>query len=446
MDANGLGVPGVAVAFSVPGASPLIRVQSASGTTDAQGQVSAQISSASTSVVGLAELDATVLDGSGAPTSVSTAITVQVRGARPSASHFSFLCDRLNLPVYTTPQQSEQMVCHVALGDRFGNRIGIPTVVTFHTEAGTIGASVQTARFDPSNPMTEGTADVTFTSNMAGGYTPADVEPLPGEPSRVQMVNGQQLVLNPRDHLVTMIAITQGEEAFFDANNNGAYDPGELFVDMPDPFIDANDDDSFDAVRDGGPSEQRFCSTQNPTVCGPFFSLGNGQWDSNATLWVATHVVFSGLATPTNVDLAGVAHTPSGCLAPGGTETVPIYAVDDFLNLPAQGTTFAVSVIGDAGVQVTANAAPMMDTLGLMTLQTSQVAESDGGTCSVGNGAACSRATSIDFGSGAVGDLLVANQSAGDGGACADLQVQLSATNAHASVTQNQVVLGQYQP
>ncbi len=52
---------------------------------------------------------------------------------------------------------------------------------------------------------------------------------------------------NPRDGVVTIIAIADGEEAFFDANGDGSYDVGEPFVDLGEPFVDQNDNGRYDA-------------------------------------------------------------------------------------------------------------------------------------------------------------------------------------------------------
>jgi hypothetical protein len=43
----------------------------------------------------------------------------------------------------------------------------------------------------------------------------------------------------------TILAYAIGEESFVDANGNGQYDEGESFVDMPEAFIDHNEDGVF---------------------------------------------------------------------------------------------------------------------------------------------------------------------------------------------------------
>ncbi|MBS2026785.1 MAG: Ig-like domain-containing protein [Deltaproteobacteria bacterium] len=438
-DQTGLAIQGVTVAFGQLTSTQFVTITTPTGATDNSGQVTVSFHSGST--VGIADISATVLDVNGNPTTVVASQQIPVRGARPSASGFSFQCSKDNLPVYTTTAKLETVICHIRLSDRFGNRVGIPTPVTFHTEAGAISASVLTAQFDSTNPSTEGTADVTFTSDVVNGFSPADVAPVPGEPSYTK--NGA--VLNPRDQLVTIIAITQGEEAFNDSNGNNIFEPqlGETFVDMGDPFIDANDDNLYDAVSTGGAPEQRFCGSQNVPggldggACpGASYSYGNGVWDQNGTIWTSTHLVFTGLATASNTDPFGVTDLANCIPYGGGSETIGIYAYDQWLNLPASGTTYIAGLLGSpSNVAIQPALISNQDSLGTIGLGYKQVAASDGGSCNTSNGSACVVNTYFTgFSRDSVGTLTFTNSnSAPDGGGtCAQnaqaLNAQVTAT------------------
>lgn len=46
------------------------------------------------------------------------------------------------------------------------------------------------------------------------------------------------------------MAYALGEESFTDLNANGIYDPGETFTDMPEPFLDANENGVKDTNED----------------------------------------------------------------------------------------------------------------------------------------------------------------------------------------------------
>ena len=52
---------------------------------------------------------------------------------------------------------------------------------------------------------------------------------------------------DPRPGRVTVLAMADGEESFVDENNNNRYDPDELFEDLGAPFMDKNENGSFDA-------------------------------------------------------------------------------------------------------------------------------------------------------------------------------------------------------
>jgi hypothetical protein len=354
-------VPGVTVNFSQTQPA-LVTFVNTSGVTDANGKAVASFSSGTevgvTNVVGALAVNS----------NISNSQSVAVRGSKPSGLGFYFRCDRGNLPVYTTTTQIETMSCTVRLSDRFGNRVGIPTPVFFATEAGSITASATTAAFDPANPATEGTATVTFSTDMGNGSTPADVDPLPaaasqypqprgaepcaGPASGCLAVTAQQVTRNPRDQLVTIIAMAQGEEGFFDSNGNGVLDNNEIFLDQGFPFIDSNDDGVWGPIYANGPSETYFCGSTNASGQCPAYQGPNGQWDANTLLWKPTWVVFT--------DDPFVTTAPAGQSAPAndfdvtcltwaanGTSSTfaNIYGYDRWFNTPSSGGTWNTPLI-----------------------------------------------------------------------------------------------------
>lgn len=50
----------------------------------------------------------------------------------------------------------------------------------------------------------------------------------------------------PEDGGVRVLAFTRGDEYFIDENGNGAYDEGEYFCPLPEPYLDSNNDDDHD--------------------------------------------------------------------------------------------------------------------------------------------------------------------------------------------------------
>ena len=130
-------------------------------------------------------------------------------------------------------------------------------------------------------------------------------------------------IRNPRDGWVTITAIVQGEETFFDANGNGFYDIGEEFIDTPgEPFVDADDnglyttpetfvdlnqngiydfgepfnDDNDNGLYDEGDTVY-LDANDNDVWDGP-----NGIWDSNTFIWNTIRLVFSGEPFVDNAD------------------------------------------------------------------------------------------------------------------------------------------------
>jgi len=70
----------------------------------------------------------------------------------------------------------------------------------------------------------------------------------------------------------TVLAFAQGEESFVDSNANGQYDLGEPFVDLPEAFMDVNEDDVFgnpDASGAVRKAEDDSDPTADPHCYGP---------------------------------------------------------------------------------------------------------------------------------------------------------------------------------
>ncbi|MEW5743257.1 MAG: hypothetical protein AB1938_30390 [Myxococcota bacterium] len=89
---------------------------------------------------------------------------------------------------------------------------------------------------------------------------------------------------NCRDNLVTMIAVTSGEEGFTDANNNGVYDSGEPFDDLTEPFVDSNDSGTWDP-------DERFIDINGNRI----WDGKNDRWDANTLIWVEEKLLWTGI-------------------------------------------------------------------------------------------------------------------------------------------------------
>jgi len=130
-----------------------------------------------------------------------------------------------------------------------------------------------------------------------------------------------------------VLAYTEGEEAFIDANGNNQYDAGETFFDMGQPFLDSNENGVYDAT-----SEQKIGDPSIPgagigsTACAahPFLTANvantcDGQWGGTRVRGELVIVFSTSFAAPPtffNVDSTGLSLTLSdqnGNAMPKGT-------------------------------------------------------------------------------------------------------------------------------
>ena len=103
--------------------------------------------------------------------------------------------------------------------------------------------------------------------------------------------------MNPRDGLVTVVAVTRGEEDFVDTNGNKVWDDGLDYqlgtMDLPEPCVDVNDDGECTTdlpIR----GEENYAEIFRDTDGDGIWSEGNGIWDKDTEIWKATHVLWVG--------------------------------------------------------------------------------------------------------------------------------------------------------
>lgn len=212
--------------------------------------------------------------------------------------------------------------CSAHIGDRNGDGVS-EALVSFLTEAGTIGPTETsksnvigdaTILYKTSLPLPKDVEPENWTWTppqgeiQTGEYiVPLWMEPYlwvsnpvlepppapsmnPREPSRLEQLpgrrnkDGSQIRMNPRDNLVTMIAVTSGEEAFLDNNNNGQWDADEVFADLTEPFVDSNDNGTWDP-------DERFIDVNGDKR----WTGKNGRWDANTLIWVQEKILWTGI-------------------------------------------------------------------------------------------------------------------------------------------------------
>ncbi len=269
--------------------------------------------------------------------------------------------------------------CTAHVGDRNGDGVE-NALVSFLTEAGTIGPTSislsnlvgdATVTYKTSYPLPLDVPpgqfswspqnDATHTgeylaplwmhpfnwrSDPTLGVPPGGIYDMnePQRPDPIRLApDGQRNVNNRRDNLVTMIAVTSGEEGFTDSNNNGVWDQGEPFDDLTEPFVDANDNGTWDVG-------ELFIDANNDLK----WTGKNGEWDANTFIWRQERILWTGMPIREDVESAvpGVpghipVFSPASCLVPGDC---PGDVIDmDCPRLPDGG--LPVFELPDGGVQ-----------------------------------------------------------------------------------------------
>ena len=285
---------------STPAASPL-------GKPDSAGLASVWLSSGT--LAGPYQVVASAT--AGGVTRNITIPTLFAIGAKASGLDFGIDCSPRNVAALAETNCSTSFVdatitCLARIKDRFGNLLGREVPVLFRSEASGYGHVQTTPSFDPTAPAasqaTLGSAVDIFRTHLDG--LPKNVDPQAGEPFVLHALDGcsdpaTPANHNPRDGVVTIIAIADGEESFVDVNGNGDYDgpaspalagttyfaAGEPFVDLGEPFIDANDNGAWD------PGEWFYDVNGNGQHDGP-----DGKWNAQTKIWTQTVVVYTGFA------------------------------------------------------------------------------------------------------------------------------------------------------
>jgi len=222
--------------------------------TDANGEVSAIVKSGPvpTPLTLLAQLVSN-------PLITASSAGLSVNSGQPVQNFFSLSASRYNIEGWTYDNESTNI--NLLVADRLGQPVPAGTPISFITEGGQVTASCA----------------VVIDGNNKSGCT-------------VSLVSQ---AFRPSNGRVTVLAYTEGEEAFVDSNGNNRYDAGEAFFDMGQPFLDSNENTLFDAAPS---SEQKIGDPSIPgagigsAACTPhLYQLANVADTCNGT-WGATRV------------------------------------------------------------------------------------------------------------------------------------------------------------
>ncbi len=228
-------------------------------------------------------------------------------GNLPVHGQFQLECSHLNVGALRDPKPDIQVPCNLTALTVGGDVLSVESMNVFYLmEAGTLAT------------VYDETDHNVIYSVQGGHASPVDVEPVSGEPSRTGSLGEEY---NPRDGVVTLLAITAGTEAWTDVNGNGERDSNEPFEDIGEPFLDVDDNGTFDV------GEDYWDTNQDGEWTGP-----NGQFDGDTMIAAQAKIIWTGelLQAP---DAARIETDPvSTILANGAHLTLEVWLLDKHMN------------------------------------------------------------------------------------------------------------------
>jgi hypothetical protein len=286
IDSLAVGVQGVSVNASLTNADGGISFcgSPASGTSGADGIVTFSVCSGT--------LPATVqvraeLAANAAVFTNSNLLTVQT--GLPTQRFFDISANQFNFYAggyFTSKFNGNSVTISVFAADRQGNPVPDGTKIIFVSEGGQINSAGVSSCL-----VANGRCSITL---VGQDYRPMGSNTVGGD---------------PRPGRVTVLAYTDGEESFIDANNNNRYDAGELFEDLGSIYLDKDENRVFDLAYKNlitNTDEGEFvypmpAGSIGTSACPTNSNIGlskqvscNGVWDGLTKVRRSIVIVFSG--------------------------------------------------------------------------------------------------------------------------------------------------------
>jgi hypothetical protein len=232
---------------------------------------------------------------------VSNILTVQT--GLPTQRFFGLSSSQPNFLAggqFTAKVNGNSTTISAYAADRLGNPVPQGTTIVFVTSGGLISSDTGS-----SSCVVSGTTGRCSVTLYGQEYRPlGSASTLGSSPAGA---GG-----DPRPGRVTVLAYTDGEEHFFDANNNNRYDPGELFEDLGRIYLDRDNNKVFEASYsnlqtgsvDGDTSQSMPAGSVGALSCSvadvaanPGLSVEgtcNGAWNGFTKVRRSLVIVFSG--------------------------------------------------------------------------------------------------------------------------------------------------------
>lgn len=213
---------------------------------------------------------------------------ISISGGGINARNLSLVCPAYSIGGFQV--YGLEMECTAYASD-YSNGFVPNSRVTFLSEAGGVPQSVPLS----SDPAKGGFAKFTYRTQCK---EPRDVAPL-GEAAndsgnlctvwnQCKATPGSEVrTCNPRDGWATLVVYTTGGEAFQDSDDSGRWEPGEQFTDLPEPFVDADDNGTRDNDTDN--VEDFYDANKNGQ-----WDDKNGVWDENTAIWTSVKITWTG--------------------------------------------------------------------------------------------------------------------------------------------------------